>query len=160
MKTVKTIYTFNGVDYNENQIVTLNFKIALRNLDTVLKRWSRFIRSYIVGNICEVANNIQAKNVLITAYAFNMCQILEDLGYHETSPVYDNVSVCQHKFAKNKSFYNEPKKIIGCFVCYTPGLGYKLVDNTPAVVKGNQLMWFGKLYRRNLPFVDSNFSLK
>jgi hypothetical protein len=158
MKTVKTTYTFNGVEYEEYQHVTLNFKIALRNLDTVLNRWSKLMRFYEVGSACEVANDIPAKWVTITAYAVSMYKIFIDLGCNDDSLVRDKVSVCQHRFAKNKSFWSERVEPKGYFVVYTPGNGWKFVDNTPSVVKGNQLKWNGRIYRRNLPFKDIYFS--
>lgn len=141
----REIYTFDKKDYEQHETVKLNFNIALSNIESV-KQLLPFGKFNVKENsVNYIGIERKTKIVEIVAQARHMYELLCELGHHNHSDVWDNISVYQYKLDKSR-----PRKVEGRFIKYKPGFGWSLIDNTPIVINGVQKSIHGCIYRRNI----------
>lgn len=145
-------YKINNRIYNEDENLTLNFKIGLQNLQTLKNLWYKLSESFKIGDDCTIFNNHKAKNVEVYGTVKNLVEILFTLGhnpyiFHEVyGYINNNPCVLQSKFRPNGLFGRKGGKLPE-YQVYKPGFGWRLVTNTPNRCS-KQIVSYGKIYRR------------
>jgi hypothetical protein len=142
MKIVRTVYHFDGKDYQENEVVSFNFFLPENSIQSFLELCTtKRVR------IRKVNKNTQSDGTkLIQTYSFpdNLYQLAYYLGVREHNTL-QNGWTLTHSILRQERF---KAKYYG-YMCYNPQTKTTdLKTNSPFLIKGNQQIFNGKLWRR------------
>ena len=146
MKTIT--YRFNEKLFLQNEKVTINFNVALNNLEKFLKIALKYGAKVSKEKYTAFGSSksFTAKRVTVTNIAVNVYEMMIELGWNERSEVWDNINVCYRRFECLK--HNRGLTPLN-YIVYSPKKRIsKQIQSTPIVINGRMIVSNGKLYRR------------
>lgn len=103
----REIYTFNGKDYENNQVVHFTFCVHKNCIENFLKiigsnkyQNKKRLTFSTMQTINSTSCSFKGKVIFGCYLAFHLYRILKELGVHDSDEVRDNFIVYQHKLYK------------------------------------------------------------
>ena len=153
----REIFTFDSKDYEKFATVNFSFAVTDTNLQTFLETTKLFkarTKTSLGYSMSKMQNGIISnrirnyKMVYVKLYAQHLAEVLETLGVNVCSQVYSPLSVFRNSFDKNRNLRGILPKYK--YISFNPKKRKKwsMINNTPLVITGNQVVFCGTLYRR------------
>ena len=138
MKMKRILYHFDGINYEENETVTLVFFLPRNSIKNFLE---------LCNFGYKVDRDFQSdgtKRIVLKMPAHRMAELCQKLGKKEFDEVRTAWTVT-NSFLRRERF----KKQYFGYMCYNPETKRtELKTNSPFVIKGKQQVFHGKLWRR------------
>lgn len=138
MKMIRTIYRIDDKDFEEFNRVSFNFILPKNSVQTFLNLCDE--HSIRIKSISGEQN----KTVKTESYPNNLCNLAKSLGVKDWNELQNNWYLTHSKLR----FERFKHKTLD-YMCYNPQTKTtELKSNSPFVIKGNQSVYHGKLWRR------------
>lgn len=141
MKMIRTVYHIDGKDYQENEMVEFSFFLPRNSIQS--------FKEVCMAKRCfyTTAKEFQSdgtKKITVRTYPDRLADLCQYLGKKNQDEV-RSVWTVTNSFLRHE---RKPKKYYG-YMCYDPNRKTtELKTNSPFVIKGNQEIFHGKLWRR------------
>ena len=143
----RSVYTFNGKDYEESKTVTIPFYVQLNNIQSFIDLLGLKRCFHVIGKELEVVHFLNSdrlcKQIILTTWAERAAEKLSLLGFNDWSEIRFPVCVYRIALEKTRAHYTPEK-----YMKYKPGEGTQVKQNSPFVIQGTQQVFKGQIWRR------------
>lgn len=141
MKMIRTVYHFDGNDYQENERVDFTFFIPKNSIQSFKEICLAKGCGYVISKTLQSDGTKRVVVMTIPNRLVDLCHYLGKKDWDEVRSVW----TVTNSFLRRK---RQAKKYYG-YMCYNPQTKKtELKTNSPFVIKGNQQIFNGKLWRR------------
>lgn len=141
MKMIRTVYHFDGKDYQENEVVEFSFFLPRNSIQSFREVCNIKSCRHIISKDFQSDNT---KRITVRTFPSRLVDLCQYLGKKDWDEV-RNVWTVTNSFLRHE---RHTKKYYG-YMCYNPQTHTtELKTNSPFVIKGNQQIFHGKLWRR------------